>query len=70
MTDRLYAVTVLFDRDIREDDAQQIIDAISMIKGVSKVGKHVTNVELWAATERARMELTSKLWEVLHPKKD
>ena len=34
MTDRFKGLTVVLDRDIREDDAEYIIKTISMIKGV------------------------------------
>ena len=39
MTDRIRTLTVQLDKDYRDDDAQSILDAIKMIKGV-------TNVEL------------------------
>jgi hypothetical protein len=34
MTDRYNSLTVVLDRDIREDDAEHILNAIRMIKGV------------------------------------
>ena len=37
MTDRLNALTVSLDRDIREDDAEVIINAIKAIRGVNGV---------------------------------
>lgn len=37
MTDRYFALTVLLKKDTREDDAERILNAIEMIKGVSKV---------------------------------
>lgn len=37
MTDRHLGYTVALDRDIREDDAEHIINAIRLIKGVSDV---------------------------------
>jgi hypothetical protein len=37
MTDRLKGCTVVFGKDIREDDAEYILNAIRMIKGVSQV---------------------------------
>lgn len=70
MTDRFFALTVLLDQDIREDDAEPIIAAIQMIKHVQKVEPHITDAGNWAAEERARRELGQKLWEVLYPKRD
>lgn len=37
MTDRYSGFAVVLERDIREDDAQAIIDAIKMIRGVAAV---------------------------------
>ena len=37
MTDRLNALTVSLDRDIRDDDAEVIINAIKAIRGVNGV---------------------------------
>ena len=67
MTDRYFALTVLLDRDIREDDAEHILHAIRMIKGVLKVEPHVTDVDMWAAESRARHKLVAELWKVLYP---
>jgi len=68
MTDRYFALTVLLEKDTRDDDAEAIINAILMIKGVADVSPLVANSELWAATNRARNELRDKLWQVLYPK--
>lgn len=45
MTDRFHAFTVVLDRDIREDDAEPIVAAIKMIKGVQSVEPHVVDLE-------------------------
>ena len=37
MTDRLKGCTVVFDRDIRVDDAEHLLDAIRMLRGVIDV---------------------------------
>lgn len=39
MTDRIHSLTVTLERDMREDDAQALIDAIRMIKEGIKVQK-------------------------------
>ena len=65
MTDRIFALTVLLDEDVREDDAASIIAAIQMIKHVLKVEPHVSNLDTWAAEARARTDLTRQLWKVL-----
>jgi hypothetical protein len=65
MTDRYYALTVVLDSNIREDDAQEIIDAIKVIGGVLSVAPEVSDIETYAALERARRELLTKLLKVL-----
>lgn len=67
MTDRFKGLTVVLDGDYRTDDAQAIIDAISMIKGVIKVVPSVTSMDDLINRERISMELQTKLFEVLHP---
>ena len=37
MTDRIRTLTVLLDSDYRDDDAEPIVNAISMISGVADV---------------------------------
>lgn len=65
MTNRYFALTVLLDVDMREDDAEAVINAIWMIKHVQAVEAHVANSETWAAEKRVRRNLERKLWEVL-----
>lgn len=65
MTDRLKGVTVVFDRDIREDDAQSIIDAIRMLRHVADVIPSVNVMGDEMARIRVRNEIREKLWEAL-----
>lgn len=64
MTDRYNAVVVAFDRDIREDDAEAVINAIRMIKGVVNVTPNVTDISDHVAAMRAKRELSEKLLAV------
>lgn len=52
MTDRHAAYLVVLDRDIREDDSQEIIRAIQMIKFVSSVKPVVAYHDLQIAEIR------------------
>lgn len=71
MTDRLYALTVVLEKDIREDDAKEtIIPAIKMIKGVTDVKGSVRNIETFMAETRARDFYRDKLMDILFPPKD
>lgn len=68
MTDRFNALTVVLEKDIRDDDAEAIIQAIKMVKGVLSVDGNVADIEAHLATERVRRELLQKLIGVLCPK--
>ncbi len=65
MTDRINALTVVLDRDIREDDVQGLIDAIKYLSGVDKVTKHVADLESRVAKSRAQLALREKILDLL-----
>lgn len=69
MTDRLNTLTVVLEQPIRDDDAEVIINAIKMVKGVLSVKGNVADHTEYMAEERARQDLGQKLWEVIYPKK-
>jgi len=65
MTDRYATLTVALDHDIRDDDAEHLVNAIKMMRGVADVSGHVNNMEVWTAHARIRREWGEKLHEVL-----
>ena len=65
MTDRYNSVIVTFDRDIRSDDAEPIINALKMISGVVSVDPVVSDMEHHSAKQQALHELRMKLWDCL-----
>ena len=65
MTDRHAGYIVILEKDIREDDAKDLIRAIMMLKGVIKVKPVVGDATLLIAEERAKTVLGRKLFEVL-----
>ena len=67
MTDRFNALTVVMERDMREDDAEAILSAIRQLRGVLSVSGHVADITAHLAEERARHELREKLMAVLYP---
>lgn len=69
MTDRVIAYTVTLEREVREDDAEAIENAIRMVKGVAEVVPVVASVDAYWAKETARTELGRELWAVLYPMK-
>ena len=68
MTNRYHSLTVALDRDIRDDDAEPILMAIRMIKGVLSVKPKVADMDSNMAEDRARIDLGQKLWDVIYPK--
>jgi hypothetical protein len=67
MTDRINAITVVLERDAREDDVEVILNAIRLIRGVLSVTPHVAQLQDHIAQERAQHALRAKLREVLWP---
>ena len=68
MTDRINALVVVLEKDTREDDVQALAEAIAMFQGVLSVKVCVADLASHVAYERARRELTDKLWAALDTK--
>lgn len=62
MTDRYSGLTVTFDRNMRDDDSQQIISAIRLIKGV--VGVDPITSDWSPETIRVRNKIGRKVHEL------
>lgn len=65
MTDRYNVLTVFLERETRDDDAEQLINAIKSLRNVLDVKGVVSDYSDIMAESRAKRELISKLWEVL-----
>lgn len=61
MTDRLKGVHVVFDRDIRTDDAEHMISVIRQMRNVAAVEPQITNIEDYYARARVKDELRAKI---------
>ena len=68
MSDRINTITVVLEKEIRDDDCETILNAIRMIRGVLEATPNVADPGEYMAVERARHDLGQKLWEVLYPK--
>jgi len=64
MTDRLKGLIVTFESSIREDDAEAIINAIKMVKGVASVTPSVDNVDDMINRQRVKNDLRTKFYEL------
>ena len=67
MTDRHAGYIVTLDRDIRDDDAQPILDALRMIQGVIDVHPVVADTPLMMAQARADVEWRKRIVAMLIP---
>lgn len=65
MSDRYNSLTVLLEKDLKDEDAEPLIAAIKQLRGVLDVTPTVSNMIGILAEERARRELIDKLWSVL-----
>jgi hypothetical protein len=65
MTDRLKGLVVVLDKDIRVDDAEEIINAIKMIKGVADVQGSVANYNDYMNRSRVDREWKERLWKMI-----
>lgn len=68
MSDRTNTITVVLEHELRADDADTILNAIRMIKGVLTAKANVANPGEYMAIERARAALGTKIINVIYPK--
>lgn len=64
MTDRLKGLIVAFEKDIREDDAQCIIDAVLMIKGVAGVTTSLSSSDDYINRQQIKQEVVGKIYNL------
>lgn len=65
MTDRVKGLVVVLEKSQRVDDMNSIIQAISLLRGVSSVEVVVDNNHDQINRERIRHEFKERLWKVL-----
>lgn len=68
MTDREVGYIVTLEKSIREDDAENIKNAIRMIKGIISVEPVIDTPVIHIAKETVRHELINKLFNILNEK--
>lgn len=64
MTDRINALTVVLDKDMRDDDVESLCNVILHLRHVIAVQKNVSNPESYMAEVRAQQELKMKLLSI------
>lgn len=66
MTDRHAAYVVVLDEEVREDQAEGILTALRMVKGVTSVRPVTSNVTLQIAEEQAVSRLRGKVLDAVY----
>jgi len=61
MSDRSKGCWVSFNADIKDEDADPLLDAIRQLRGVQAVESSVTDSSDWMAREHVRAEIREKL---------
>lgn len=67
MSDRYIALTVLLEKPIKDEDAEQLIQAIMQLRGVMDVTPVVQDVQTLWIEQKIRNEIGEKLMKVLYP---
>jgi hypothetical protein len=65
MTDRVTGLTVTLQEPIREDDVEELCNAIRLLRCVIKVEKVIQTFQGHFTENRIRWELRNKLFKVL-----
>jgi len=68
MTDRIHSITLILEENMREDDAESLIEACRHFRGVIGVQGNVTNVSEAVAEQRVRIDLERRLFDVVRIK--
>jgi hypothetical protein len=65
MTDLVRGFVVTLNKDMREDDADSILAALEMVKGVYSVKPVISDIHDMMAKEQALRDIREKVYEVL-----
>ena len=66
MTDRANSLTVVLDHEMRTDDLESLISAISQFRNVISVAPNIAHVGDYTAFMQARHEMSERLWKALN----
>lgn len=74
MTDRFKGFLITLEKEIRSDDAEPILNALKMIKGVQTVKPYVNGAQDWMMYEKGVMDTRIEIFnwvrtDIKHPDK-
>lgn len=64
MSGKIKGLTVVFEEDVDDDHAQNIIDALLMIKGVANVSASVCDVDDYINRQKVSNEISRKIYDL------
>ncbi len=67
MTDKYDGLTVVFGKDISQEEMEKVQSAILLMRGIVNVTGNVADIGMYIAQTRVSQELADKLWTVLYP---
>jgi hypothetical protein len=66
MTDRIHALTVVLERDTRDDDVEALVNAIRQMRNVADVSPHVSDLSDHSARQMVKVEIGRALMQCIH----
>ncbi len=68
MTDRIHSITLALEKDMRVDDAEALIEACKMLKGVLHAKGNISDHGQYVTEARVRSDIGEKLFDIIYPK--
>lgn len=68
MSDRIKSITVVLEDNVRDDEAQAIVEAIKCMRRVVSAEANVADIEHYSARMQIRREIGEQLIGVIYPK--
>jgi hypothetical protein len=65
MTDRIHSITLVLEENMRDDDAESLIEACRHFRGVIAANGNVADPSDFMAEQRVRIDLERKLFDVV-----
>lgn len=63
MSDRINGFVVILDKDYKDEDVEQTINAIKQIKGVLEVKPNIVTLDEHIVGERIKIEIVNKIYD-------
>lgn len=70
MTERIHSLTVALTSDMREDDVQALVQAISLMRGVAGVKGNVADATSFMAIARFRTEIGKRIVDLIYDRQN